>query len=142
MEGIVLFIFIAADANEEAAKEFARLKGTWDIVSIEENGEKAKSNSASSVIKGHAFTDNKPKDAESRCSMYTIVIDPTSSPKRLTATITGGGLKGEKVLGIYKLSGDSLTVVWKAGGKDYSTTFESAKDDYWPVFHFERRKSP
>lgn len=142
MEGVLLLVFLTADKPSDAAvKEFAALCGTWRIVSAEDGGKKV---SADDVYRGMVnsvrFTDVKPKRLESRCDVYTVVFDPSASPKRLTGTVAGGEIKGEMMPGIYRQDGDKLTICWEHGAKSHPTEFKSSERGGLVVLHLERLK--
>jgi uncharacterized protein (TIGR03067 family) len=142
MEGVLLLVFLSADKPSDAAvKEFAALRGTWRIVSAEDGGKRVTADDVYlGAIKSVRFTDEKPKRLESRCDLYTVAFDPSASPKRLTGTIPGGAVKGDKMPGIYRLDGDKLTICWEYGAKAYPTEFKSGESGGRVVLHLERLK--
>src|SRR5438270_354595 len=104
MKGVLLLLFLTPDkADDPAAKEFKLLEGTWRIVSAEENGKKAPLDDVYlGLIDSVRFTAEKPKRLEQHCDVYTVTFDPGRTPKRLTATVAGGEIKGERMLGVYR----------------------------------------
>jgi uncharacterized protein (TIGR03067 family) len=110
---------VAADEpSKEVKEELKHLQGTWMLVGRELDGKKTgeedvKALEGKLVIKGDRFTYTSRGDATGKRS--TFRIDPTANPRRLEWTAPGEE-KGEKILAIYKLEGDRLTVC--AGGAD------------------------
>ena len=142
MEGVLLLVFLTADKPSDAAvKEFAALRGTWRIVSAEEGGKKVAADDLYlGLVKSVRFTDERPKRMETRCDIYTVSFDPSAPPKRLTGTVAGGEIKGDKMPGIYRLDGDKLTICWEHGAKEHPTEFKSGERGGRVVLHLERFK--
>lgn len=118
----------AQDGKDEAVKkEFAKLKGTWRMVSFEIDGKKQRTEDE---LKKFLVT----IDADGKYSVQldgkTIVeatskIDPTKAPKTLDQTFTlGGGGVGKTSLWIYELKGDTLKVCAAAPGDPRPTEFK------------------
>jgi len=87
-----------------AGRELKELQGEWTMVRHIVNGEPVKPQKGKvptiTFAGDQLVGSNNPKDTK------TIVIDPTGKP----ATIDLKDTYDETVLGIYKLSGDSLTI--------------------------------
>ena len=47
-----------------------------------------------------------------------LTVDPTAKPAALDVAITRGSAIGKKLLGIYELKGDKLTICWGEAGED------------------------
>ncbi len=115
----------AADPKEEILKEEALHQGTWQVTSFSRNGkETAKEivDSIERVVDGkHVFWKRDGK----RFAGTTVELNPEANPKTLDVSSDGGTMKGEKLLGIYKLEGDCLTVCMAPKGKDRPSKFEA-----------------
>jgi uncharacterized protein (TIGR03067 family) len=57
----------------------------------------------------------------------TATFDSTPSPKAFDVAVTGGGNKGSKWLGIYKVDGDTVTICVDPSGKKRPTEFKAEK---------------
>jgi uncharacterized protein (TIGR03067 family) len=57
----------------------------------------------------------------------TGTFDDTKTPKEFDGTVTGGGGKGQKWLGIYKIDGDTVTICVDPSGKKRPTEFKAEK---------------
>jgi uncharacterized protein (TIGR03067 family) len=103
-------LLIAADAKDDAVKEAkAKLKGTWDVVSMERGGEKEPLPDgimAQLIIHDDRLT-MRDKN-ESRDASYTI--DPTQKPPHIDIVPNEGPDKGKKHLAIYVLDKDDLKI--------------------------------
>jgi uncharacterized protein (TIGR03067 family) len=128
MNAVLLSVFLTPDASPQAAEEFKRLTGTWELIEEEQDGKVVGPDQAICPPKVR-FTDKKPKGIEDRCDIYTIALDPKADPPRITATVAGGEIKGQRMLVIYRLHSDRLTLRLAYGAKNFPTGFRTAKDD-------------
>src|SRR5262245_55893615 len=128
MNAVLLFVFLAPNASPQAADAFKRLEGTWEVVEEQRAG-KIVDAKQSIFPPSVRFTNEKPKGIEKRCDIYTIALDPKADPPRLTATVAGGEIKGDRMLVIYRLDGDHLTLRMNYGAKDFPDGFRTADGD-------------
>jgi uncharacterized protein (TIGR03067 family) len=117
------------DAKKDAAKEeLKKLQGTWKVVSAERQG-KAKTEEETKSVKFIIQDDTMAfeKDGKSEGKKAPITIDPTKKPKTIDIFIADPNHLdgGRKILGIYMLEGDTLTI---AGGKQRPTEFKTTSD--------------
>jgi uncharacterized protein (TIGR03067 family) len=119
-------LLLAADAHQqgEAAKDKEKLQGTWQVVSLEAEGEKGPAEVAKALK--YIFTGDKlaiqPAEPGSS-SEFTYQVDPTRKPKVIDMKVENGPDKGNTDFGIYLLDGDNLKICF--GGKERPTAFES-----------------
>jgi uncharacterized protein (TIGR03067 family) len=111
-----------AAGKDTPPKDEEKILGTWTIVSYTEGGKKAPAEAfegARVVIAkgGKMIARLGGKEQE-----FTYQMDPTTEIKELNATND----KGQTVLGIYKLDGDTLTFCFSRGG-GRPTEFASPK---------------
>jgi uncharacterized protein (TIGR03067 family) len=131
----------AAAADEKAEKdELARFDGVWKGVSVVEDGKempKAEAEAVRLTVAGEKYT-LKVGDQEIE---GTHKLDPTTKPKRIDAVRTKGPQKGEKMVGIYELDGDTFRVCFAAAGKaDRPTEFKSAAGSGHRLLVLKREK--
>jgi RNA polymerase sigma factor (sigma-70 family) len=103
----------AAD-KEADVKDEQKIVGTWDVVSIEEGGQKMPEEAlkgATVVLAADGtWTAKKPDEEQSG----TYELDPAKKPKEIRIS----NKRGQTLPGIYKLDKDNLTIcVDKAGGR-------------------------
>lgn len=113
-----LVLAVPAAADEKAAKaELERFTGTWRGVSVVRDGKdvpKADAEAVRLVVAGDKYTLTEGAEAVEG----THSVDPTKKPKEIDAVRTKGPHKGEKMLGVYELTGDTFIVCFAAPGKD------------------------
>jgi uncharacterized protein (TIGR03067 family) len=107
-------LLIAADAKDDAVKEAkAKLKGAWDMVSIEHPGGKVpipEGGKFQMVIENDKFTMQFIKGETKDNTEATYTIDPTQKPPQIDIVFSEGPIKGMKGLGIYVLDKDDLKI--------------------------------
>src|SRR6266511_2312577 len=109
---IVTAGFVLGQENDEVKKELERFQGTWNLVGREYNG-KAAAEDDVKVMEGKLVITGDKVTYTSRGSdarEVTFKIDPTAKPRAIEWTVTKGPAKGDKVLAIYKIEGDRMTV--------------------------------
>jgi uncharacterized protein (TIGR03067 family) len=114
--------------DQAAFEELARLQGSWQYESLEENGEKkaaADLKGRSILIGADAFLirrDNK------LLQLGQLKLDPTRMPKTVNAIVKQGENKGEIMLGIYELDGDTLKMCFDVQGQERPKEFKTKPD--------------
>jgi uncharacterized protein (TIGR03067 family) len=109
----------------DARKDHDALQGTWQVVALEQGGNKApeedlKRDSVRLVIKGDKLTFTAGGAAAGE---GTFKLDPEK--KAIDATVKRPDGKEEKSAGIYELKGDELRLFLAPGGEGRPTRFES-----------------
>ncbi len=129
-------LFGAADNPKKAATTDEALEGTWNATSFIDHGQgppdMAKFKCVLTLKGGrYTMTINGAKVDEG-----TYTADPTSTPKHLDTTPSGGPQKGIVDHGIYELKGNTLKTSFdEAGKKDRPTGFDVRK---YQVVEFAR----
>jgi len=125
-------------AEETGADVLKKLQGTWKFVSQEMDGKPApKDEVGKQTI---TFTGDKwtvRRDGEV-VRGGTHKFDPAKKPAQVDAAVTEGEGKGDTMLGIYELKGDTLRVCFDPKGKKRPTDFASKSDRMTAVV--ERQK--
>jgi uncharacterized protein (TIGR03067 family) len=135
---VVLAVGLSAAVADEKA-ELEKFNGTWKGVSVVTDGKempKAEAEAVRLTVKGEKYTlkiGNEEIEG-------THKLDPTKTPKHIEAVRTKGPNKGEKLLGIYELEGDTYRACFAAPGKDRPTEFKSAPGSGQRVLSFKREK--
>lgn len=136
-------VICADDAKDEAIKKDHKLiEGTWRIVALQVNGNKAKEEDARklTVINGSNGTWSLHNDAQV-ITKGTSTIDPTKKLKIINFTPTEGDNKGQEFLGIYELGEKTRKLCFAPPGKERPTEFSSTPDSGHILVTFEREKA-
>jgi uncharacterized protein (TIGR03067 family) len=118
----------AGDAREEAIKkDRKRYEGTWQVVSLEVDGNKANEEDAKKITVINEADGKWAIEVEGKVvAKGTSEIDPTKKPKTVDLTMTEGDDKGKTFLGIYELADDTRKVCLAQAGKDRPTELASS----------------
>jgi uncharacterized protein (TIGR03067 family) len=140
--GIVLVLGLQ-DAGPDAAKQdLETQQGVWAVVSSRRGGSDADTNIVATIrraVEGdHVVWTRSGK----RFAGTTIVLDPKAKPAAIDVIPDGGPSRGERVLGIYKLEGDELTICMADAGKPRPVKFSAENDEPQTLMVFQREKKP
>ena len=131
----------AGDGNKKALDmEYAKLEGTWHVLSLEVDGMKIPKETIKEsklIIKGKEFT------MKEKVATYkgTFSIDPSKKPKTIDVKFREGPEKGNTSLGIYELDGDDLKLCLSVTTKERPTEF-TAKPKSGHGFEVLKREKP
>ncbi len=115
----LVFLAIGADdKNDPGARDLALLKGTWSVVSMIQDGNNVPNAADQAVTFDGKNVTIKEKERDSK---GTCKLDATKDPRHID--LIPNDNPDRKLLGIYSLKGDELTICL-AGG-DRPTEFES-----------------
>jgi uncharacterized protein (TIGR03067 family) len=132
----------AGDGSTLMEQEKARFKGTWQIVSAEFDGTKAREDQIkhgrATIGSGtYSVRFGEKVVAES----VSFEIDPSRSPKHVTDTVPSGPDRGKVILGIYRLEGDTLTTCVAPLGHDRPVRFAAESGSGRTLRVFRRVKT-
>src|SRR5947209_9748874 len=111
--------------KEAAKRDLQLLQGAWRVEAVETNGEKtpaADLKERTLFIGADAFL---VKDGKSILQAAKLRLDPTKTPPSVNATILQGAKKGDVMLGIYELKGDTLRVCLDMDGQNRPKEFRT-----------------
>lgn len=136
-------IAAAEDSSDDLVKKDRKLiEGTWRVVALEVNGNKADEEEAKkiTVVNGSDGTWSiRSEDKE--ITKGTSTIYPTQKPKIIDFTPTEGDRKGEVHLGIYELNEKTRKLCFAPPGKARPTEFSTAPGSDHILVMFEREKA-
>jgi uncharacterized protein (TIGR03067 family) len=139
-------VLVAADAPKKdvVKDELAKLQGTWRLVAMEANGEKAPDEQVKNVVrkitgdKYEVTRDGKP------AGKGTMAVDPTKSPKTVDAEATvptpDGGTRTINISGIYEFDGDTMKTCLADPGKERPTEFSTKEGSGHRLFVWKKEK--
>ena len=116
-------------------KDFDKLQGTWQVVSLEREGKQEDPEGIKNlklVIKGGTYTLQGGEEAFEG----TFILDPTSKPKRMDTK----GAKIPRTQGIYDLKGDGLKICWAEGDTERPREFATKPDSNLRLIVLKREK--
>jgi uncharacterized protein (TIGR03067 family) len=129
-------------ARDQASKqELQRIQGSWQFESLQENGERvseADLKDRTIFFGGEAFL---VKQGEEFLQAGTQKLDPSKSPKTINAMIAQGDRKGDILLGIYELNGDTFKVCFDTEGEKRPADFRSENGSGNILAVYKRRQS-
>ena len=114
-----------ADDKADAEKELKKFQGTWTFESVEAGGKKLPADQFKGMTVTFEGDKYSVKMGDRVVEAATLKLDPSRSPKTLDATVTEGPNKGNVILGIYEIDGDTLKVCFDPEGKKRPTEFKS-----------------
>jgi uncharacterized protein (TIGR03067 family) len=135
--------FSATLADGQAVKdELDRHQGTWRATSSIYDGQEGSSEVVRSITR--TVEDDHvvwKRDGKSFAGTR-IELDPSHDPKAIDVIPDGGQNRGERVLGIYKLEQDRLTICMAAPGQPRPKAFKAENDSGCTLRTFIREKAP
>ena len=133
----------ADDTKDELIrKHHKQMEGTWRIVALEINGNKAKKEDAGklTVVNGADGTWSL-RSEDDEISKGTSTIDPTKKPRTIDFTPTEGGGKDNLYPGIYELGEKTRKLCFAPPGMERPTEFSSTPGSEHILVTFEREKA-
>jgi uncharacterized protein (TIGR03067 family) len=131
------------DAKQQAImKDRKHIEGTWRIIALEVNGNKAPGEDAKSltVVNSPDGTWSlRSKDRE--ISRGASSIDPMKKPSTIDFEVTEGPGKNDQHLGIYELGEKTRKLCFAPPGKDRPTEFSSTPGSGYVLVTLEREKA-
>ena len=142
--GVLLTAIASADEfkDESIKKDRARIAGTWQVVTLEIDGNQTSDDDAKklTVVNGSDGTWSVRSEGK-EISKGTSVIDPTKKPKTIDFTPTEGGGEGNKYLGIYELAEETRKLCFAPQGSERPTEFSAKSRSKQVLVTFERVKA-
>jgi uncharacterized protein (TIGR03067 family) len=127
--------------DEPARNELKRHQGTWVATSSTYDGQKAPEEVVRTIKR--IVTDDRvvwERDGR-RFAGSKIALDSTREPATIDVIPDGGPNRGERILGIYKLQGDTLTICMARPGQPRPKEFQARKGSDYTLQAFQRETS-
>ena len=132
----------AFGAQEPAKQELARHQGTWTAVSFRREGQETPAEIVRTItrtVEGDHVVWRR--DGKSFAGT-TVVLDPGRDPKTIDVLPDGGPSRGKRVLGIYKLENDTLTLCMADADQPRPREFKAEKGTRQTLMVFRREQKP
>jgi len=125
--------------DDQVKVDRERIAGTWRVVALEVNGNKASETDARklSVINHADGTWSLSSDGK-EVARGTSEIDPTQSPKTIDFVPSDASAPGSRYLGIYELGETTRRLCFAPLGKERPTEFSSTAGNQHLLVTFER----
>lgn len=125
--------------DREALKhEQGRHQGTWAVVSFHRDGQETPREITASIKRivkdDHVVWTRAGKSFAGT----TVVLDPTREPKTIDVLPDGGPSRDKRVLGIYRLEGDRLTICMADPDQPRPREFKAEKGSKCTLMTFRR----
>jgi uncharacterized protein (TIGR03067 family) len=132
-----------AKQEDKVAEQKRALQGIWEPESVVFGGDKV--SKSDWVHLAWQFNGEEllitlsplRKGGKSTTASWTFSIDPNKDPAHLDITKDGSQLG---FIAVYKLEGDTLTVVWNAGRETRPSKLETTKADVFTLTVMKRKK--
>lgn len=100
--------------EEEPLRDLLELQGTWQLVTLEEEGKKVGDLGKRELFVGGTVFLFKEEEKVVQAGNLRLV--PARKPSAIDATVKSGRLKGNTMLGVYELKGELLKVCFDPDG--------------------------
>ncbi len=104
-------------------QDLERLQGTWNVVSLEMDGQKMSGGGARIVVRGNRFTTS----AMGAAYEGTVTVHQTTAPKGFDLRFEQGPEKGNTNFGIYELDGDTWKICLATRGSERPKEFAAPR---------------
>jgi uncharacterized protein (TIGR03067 family) len=135
-------LLTAVAAADPSDNPNAALQGHWKMLTCNDaelRGDPDEPNRVTLIFDADNFTLSVVNEGGTRELTGGFSVDPTPTPQTIDFTVRGDGTSAT-ILGIYRISGDRLTIRWKTN-EERPGDFESPQVEFDTTLVFRREKS-
>ena len=135
------FVWQLAVAQGSAKEDLEKQQGTWVAVSFRHDGEDTPQEIVGTItrtVEGEHVVWNR--DGKSFAGT-ALVLDPGQDPKAIDVIADGGPLRGKRVLGIYKIDSNKLTLCMADPDQPRPRQFKAEKGSGHTLMVFTRQET-
>lgn len=123
---LVASVLFAVGNDEPVKKDLDRLEGVWETVRLTYNGkDHARDGKFRMIFKGDQVTIAGSEAIEKEYARLKLKLDPTTTPRCIDITVTGGVQLNAVIEGIYEIQGDELRLCARVFGNERPAEFAS-----------------
>jgi uncharacterized protein (TIGR03067 family) len=130
---------VLATAQDTAKQELERHQGTWIAISFRRDGQETPAEIVRTITRtverNHVVW---RRDGKSFAGT-TVVLDPGQDPNAIDVIPEGGPSRGKRVLGIYKIDKDTLTLCMADADRPRPREFKAEKGSKHTLMVFKRQ---
>lgn len=131
-----MLAFVCLTPSEDL--EIAKHQGTWRVVSFMLDGVETPKEIANSIVRVVEGDHVTWKREGKSFAGTTMILDAGTDPKSIDVIADGGPLKDQKVPGIYKLDGETLTICMAGPNQPRPKDFQAEKGTRLTLMIFKR----
>lgn len=139
---MVMATLAQAPATPPSDAALQAQQGTWRTVSSVRGGKAGPPEILQTIVRHVEGAHVTWKRDGKAFAGTTIVLDPDAQPPAIDVLPDGGPSRDQRVLGIYRLEGDTLTIAMADAGQPRPTSFESPEGSRVTVQTFRREPAP
>ena len=134
-----LIVVLASAVSLNAEEKKKGFVGTWVPTEGQLNGEKLPEDFLKSIKLVIAADNKYSATAGEQTETGTFKVDDAKKPTTMDIVPGDGPKKGETVLAIYEMKGDTMKVCYSLEGKERPKEFTSTADNKHLVFVYKRQ---
>ncbi len=127
------------NAQEPAQDELRQHQGTWAAVSFRRDGQDTPADIVRSITRTVEGKHVVWKRNGKNFAGTALELDPAQHPRAIDVSADGGPMRGRRVLGIYKLEGDRLTLCMADPDRPRPREFRADQGSGQTLMVFQRK---
>ncbi len=129
-------------AQSPASPDLERQQGSWVAVSFRRDGQETPREIVQTITRTVEGDHVVWKRDGKNFAGTSLVLDPGQDPKAIDVIADGGPTRGKRVLGIYKLENDKLTLCMGDPDQSRPREFKAEKGSGHTLMVFTRQLAP